>query len=80
MGLITPWVQGRPWTGLRNWWLVASLLLFLSLLPLVPLVFIPRGKVFDQALKHAVEKGRVTSELTATFEERGVRARHMNCW
>lgn len=74
LGLITAWVQGRPFTGLGNWWLLTSLLLYLTLLPLVPFVFIPRGKVFDQALKDAVEEGRVTSELTAAFDDRRVRA------
>ena len=74
MGLITAWVQGRPFTGSGNWWLLSSLLLYLTLLPLVPFVFLPRGKVFDQALKDAIEEGAVTSELTAAFDEPTVRA------
>ena len=73
LGLITAWVQGRTLTGPGNWWLLTSLLLYVSLLPLVPLVFLPSGKVFDQALKDAVEDGRVTSKLTAALDQHGVR-------
>ena len=68
------WTQGRPLTGTGNWWLLTSLLLYLSLLPLIPLVFIPRGKVFELALTDAVERGEVTRALTAAFDDTAVRA------
>jgi hypothetical protein len=37
--------------------------------PAVPLVFLPRGKLFEEALGGAVEAGRVTPELTAAFRD-----------
>lgn len=74
LGLLTVWVQGRPLTGSGNWWLLISLLLYLSLIPLIPLVFIPRGKVFELALTDALERGEVTPALTTAFEDRAVLA------
>ncbi len=74
LGLLTVWAQGRPLTGSGNWWLLISLLLYLSLLPLIPLVFIPRGRIFEDALTEAVGRGEVTSALTAAFEDKAVRA------
>jgi predicted integral membrane protein DUF2269 len=53
-------------------WLLVSLVLFLTLIPLVPLVFLPRGKVFDAALGEAVAAGEVTPELRAAFTDRAV--------
>lgn len=66
-GLLAAWVEDLPWTGTGNWWLLTSLLLFVSVGLLVPLVFIPRGKVFEAALERATQRGEVTPELTAAF-------------
>ena len=74
LGLLTVWVQGRPLTGTGNWWLLTSLLLYLSLMPLIPLVFLPRGRIFGHALADAMERGEVTSTLTAAFDDKAVHA------
>jgi hypothetical protein len=74
LGLLTVWAQERSLTGTGNWWLLTSLVLYLFLLPLIPLVFIPRGKVFELALTHSVERGEVTPALTAAFNDSAVRA------
>lgn len=74
LGLLTVWAQGRPLTGSGHWWLLISLLLYLSLMPLIPLVFIPRGRIFEDALTEAVGRGEVTSALTTAFEDKAVRA------
>jgi Predicted integral membrane protein (DUF2269) len=71
LGLITAWVQGRPFTGDGNWWLLAALIVYSSMFPLVPLVFLPRGKVFAQALEEAGD-GPVTSDLAAALADRAV--------
>jgi hypothetical protein len=38
-------------------WLFVSLVLYLSVIPPVPLVFLPRGRVFEQALVEAEAAG-----------------------
>ena len=50
-------------------WLLVALILFLTMIPLVPLVFVPRRKVFEAALREAVAAGRVTPELRAAFAD-----------
>jgi hypothetical protein len=43
--------------------------LLLSVLPLVPLVFLPRGRVFEAAMASARAAGTVTPELRAAFAD-----------
>jgi hypothetical protein len=50
-------------------WVTVSLLAFLTMIPLVPLVFLPRGRVFEEAFVGAVEAGRVTPELPTAFRD-----------
>ena len=47
-------------------WLGAAIVLFGLL---VPLVFLPRGKIFERALADARERGEVTRALTAAFDD-----------
>jgi hypothetical protein len=54
-----------------------SLLLYLSIIPVIPLVFLPRGRVFAAALSEATAEGRVTDRLTAAFHDRVVFAAHV---
>ncbi len=80
LGLITAWLEGYPLLGFvqgagSNWVLV-SLLLFLSTIPLIILVFIPRGKVFERALKAALSQGVITSDLTLALSDKAVSAAH----
>src|SRR5207244_316174 len=53
LGLLTAWMQGQPLLGFLQGaptsWLLASLVLYLSTMALVPLVFLPRGKRFAAA-------------------------------
>ena len=60
----------------RNW-LVASIIILALLLPLVPLVFLPRGKVFEAALQDAVAKGTITPELRQQLADPVVRWAHL---
>lgn len=55
-------------------WLLVALVLFLTMIPLVPLVFLPRGKVFDEALAEAVAAGAVTPGLRAALADGAVNA------
>ena len=53
-------------------WLLVALILFLTIIPLVPWVFVPRGKVFEAALGDAATVGEVTPALRAAFADRAV--------
>lgn len=68
-GLLTAWAQGYPWLGLTTGWMLLSVVLLLSVIPLVPLVFLPRGKVFESAMSAARTEGVVTAELRAAFAD-----------
>jgi uncharacterized membrane protein len=69
LGLLAMWAQDRPLFTDGEYWLLVSLVLYLSLIPLVPLIFLPRGRVFTAALDGARQRGSVTSELTAAFHD-----------
>ena len=79
-GLVIAVIRGWPILGFLQGasanWLLVSLVLFLSLIPLVRFVFLPRGKIFEQALQDALAKGQITSELTAAFHDPVVRQAH----
>ena len=81
LGVATAIVQGRPFLGPFQGagvdWLFASLVLYLATIPLVPLVFLPRGRVFAAALEDATEHGRVTDRLTGAFRDPVVLAAHV---
>lgn len=55
-----------------NGWMLASLALYLSVGVLVPLVYLPKGKVFEAALEEAVEAGAPTTAFRAAFTDRTV--------
>lgn len=80
-GLATAWAQGWPILGFLQGgasnWVLASLVLFLTLIPVIMFVFVPRGKVFETALNDAVAKELVTPGLTAAFQDPLVRAAHI---
>lgn len=80
-GLLTAWAQGWPILGSlqggRSNWVFVSLLLMLSLIPVITLVFQPRGRVFEQALRQAEIEARVTPELSAAMQDPLVRAAHV---
>jgi hypothetical protein len=80
-GIATAIAQGRPFLGPLQGagidWLFASLLIYLSALPLVPLVFLPRGRVFEAALDEANARDAVTERLRGAFADPVVRAAHV---
>ena len=47
LGLLAMWAQDRPLFADGAYWLLVSLVLYLSLIALVPLIFLPRGRVFE---------------------------------
>ena len=59
----------------RNW-LVTSIVILVVLMPLVPLVFLPRGRLFEAALRDAAAAGRMTPELKECLADPVVRWAH----
>ncbi len=81
LGLITALIEHRPLLGPLQGgpvdWLFVALLLYLSILPLVPLVFLPRGRTFEIAFRDAEVRGEVTRALRNAFRDPVVRAAHV---
>jgi hypothetical protein len=71
-GLLTTWAQHRPWFEHGAYWLVTSLVAYVALIALVPLVFLPRGRLFEAALDEARARGELTPKLSAAFRDRAV--------
>lgn len=69
LGIATMWEEELPLWEDGTRWVTVSLLAFLTLVPLVPLVFLPRGRRFASALAGAIEVGEVTPELSAAFHD-----------
>src|SRR6185369_9725248 len=80
LGLFAAWRGGWPILGFLQGgsvnWVLASLVLYLSLVPLIVWVFLPRGRVFELALQEAVAGGRVTPALREAFADPVVTAAH----
>jgi uncharacterized membrane protein len=79
-GVVLAVAVGAPLFGFLqgaagNWLLVSNLLLVLGLLA-VPLVFVPKGRVFDQALKESLLEGQMTPRLQAAIHDPTVRVVH----
>jgi hypothetical protein len=81
LGLITALIEHRlllgPLQGGPVDWLFVSLVLYLSILPLIPLVFLPRGRVLELALRDAEVHKEVTPALRRTFRDPVVFAAHV---
>ncbi len=73
-GILAWWTEELPLWGTGTRWVTISLIAFATIIPLVPLVFLPRGKVFDAALADAESAGEVTPALTAAFHDPAVAA------
>jgi hypothetical protein len=73
-GLLAAWINHVPFTGPDTRWLLVSFILFLSLIVLVPLVFLPRGRVFERELEAAKQQGEVTPGLGKAFHDPAVAA------
>lgn len=81
LGVATALLQGRPILGPLQGgtvdWLFVSLALYLSIIPLVPIVFLPKGRVYEAALRDAEARGEVTRALRQAFGDPIVRAAHV---
>jgi hypothetical protein len=59
-----------------NWLLVSNLLLATGFF-IVPIIFVPRGKVFDVVLERALSEGRITTELLTALDDPVVKLAHI---
>lgn len=75
-GILTALRQNWPLFGFLQGattnWLLASLVLYLSPTPLIPLFLIPRRKQRVKVADEALSKGQITPELTAALKDIGV--------
>lgn len=80
-GLVAAWAHGWPLLGILQGspmnWLFVSLLLYLTLIPVIIVIFVPRGKIFEQKLAAAQAQNAITPELRASMEDPVVRAAHI---
>lgn len=80
-GLITAVAQSRPFLGPLQGapidWLFVSLVIYLSVTFLVPLVFLPKGRLFEAALEEADRAGEVTDGLRVAFRDPVVFVAHV---
>lgn len=81
LGFMTAWSQGYQLVGFlqggRYNWLLVSVVVFVSTLPLVPLVFLSRGRRFGAALDESVSSRCVTPGLIVAFADPVTRAAHI---
>lgn len=72
-GLIAAWARGWPILGFLQGgaenWVLAALLIYLSTVPLIFLVFLPKGRVYRKALEEASASGIVTPTLRAAIND-----------
>jgi len=75
-GLIAAWARGWPILGFLQGgtvnWVLTAIVIYLSIVPVILFVFIPRGKVFRAAFDEAVALGQVTPRLTAALKDPAV--------
>jgi hypothetical protein len=78
LGLLAAWARGWPILGVLQGasvnWVLVSLLVYLSIVPVIVWVFLPRGRAYRRAYEAALPGGRVTPELRAALNDPLVRA------
>jgi uncharacterized membrane protein len=80
LGVITALMGGWPILGFlqgadQNWLLVTNLILLAGFF-VVPLIYLPRGKLFDRLLQEALAAGQMTPELNAALDDPIVKIAH----
>ena len=58
-----------------NWLLLANILLVAGII-LVPVVYVPRGKLFEQELQNALKQGQITTNLITLLDDPVVKWAH----
>jgi uncharacterized membrane protein len=72
-GLLAAWQRGWPILGSLQGghvnWVLTALLIYLTTIPLVIFIFLPKGAVYRKALAEAEGVGNVTPALRAAIED-----------
>lgn len=80
LGILSALIEHRlllgPLQGGSVDWLFVALVLYLSILPLIPVVFLPHGRALELALRDATVRGDVTPALRRALRDPVVRAAH----
>lgn len=80
-GIVLAVMQKWPILGFlqgssQNWLLVSNILLIVMLV-LIPTMFVPYNKRLEPILQTALTEGRITSELSATLQEKRNKLAHL---
>lgn len=80
-GIILALMSGMPMLGFLQGasqnWLLASNILLLGMVLIVPTIFVPRGKRFEVVFQEALARNEITTELRGAMDDRVVRIAHM---
>jgi uncharacterized membrane protein len=80
LGLATAWDAGWPVFGFLEGsdtnWILASLVIYATVIALVPLVFVPRGRLFDEALAAVTDDGPIGGEIVSAVKDPAIFAAH----
>lgn len=72
-GLTAAWLRGWPILGFLQHggvnWVLASLLLYLSIVPVIVFAFLPRARVTHAALEEATAAGQITPRLRTALAD-----------
>lgn len=72
-GLLAAWRLGWPILGFLQGasvnWVLTALIVYLSIIPVIVLVFVPRGRIYRRASSEASARGVVTPELRAALHD-----------
>jgi hypothetical protein len=72
VGLVTAWAQGYEWLGLTTGWMLLTVLLIIPILAFIPMIFLPRGRVFEAEMAAARAAGEVTPGLRVAWADPAV--------
>jgi len=76
-GLIAAWLRGWPILGPLQGspirWVFTSLVVYLTIIPVIVFVFLPRAKVYHARLAEASAEGRITPALKAALNDPAVK-------
>jgi hypothetical protein len=77
-GLGAAWARGWPILGFLQGrgpnWVLAAIVIYLTIIPWIVFVFVPRGRMFRAALDEAVSRGELTNRVTAALRDPVVQA------
>src|SRR5262245_15243059 len=72
-GLLAAWLRGWPILGFLQGapinWVLAALVVYLSIIPVIVFIFLPRGRLYHAALEEAAVAGQITPRLRAAVND-----------